>query len=136
MKGIDRESLKEKIAKLKAQILETEDTIEHYRNDNTGDDVILLQELESRRAILDEQLQELKNSLVDLSLSGKKEQTYTLSFNGKEQTITVVSANFTDPAKGFISDNSPLAQALEGRRIGDEVEVDTPGGKRRYKLVK
>ena len=33
-----------------------------------------------------------------------------------------------DPAHGFVSDESPVGQALLGRRAGETVEVAAPAG--------
>jgi transcription elongation factor GreA len=47
----------------------------------------------------------------------------------------LVGSKEADPAKGRISNESPIGQALLGKRIGDEVVVDTPGGKLRFKIT-
>ena len=41
-----------------------------------------------------------------------------------------------DIAEGKLSAESPIAAALLGRAPGDEVDVETPGGKRRYRVQK
>lgn len=41
-----------------------------------------------------------------------------------------------DAKSGRISYNSPLGRALIGRRVGEEVEVVTPGGDRSYLIEK
>ncbi|MEK9171065.1 MAG: GreA/GreB family elongation factor, partial [Patescibacteria group bacterium] len=38
--------------------------------------------------------------------------------------------------KGKISNESPLGRAFLGRKIGDEIEVNTPGGVTKYKIIK
>jgi transcription elongation factor GreA len=40
-----------------------------------------------------------------------------------------------DAASGAISLSSPIGRALLNRSVGDEVEVQTPGGKRSYQIV-
>jgi transcription elongation GreA/GreB family factor len=48
--------------------------------------------------------------------------TATLRFeDGREQTFQLVGEDEADPAHGLVSWTSPLAQALLGRRRGDEV---------------
>ncbi len=47
----------------------------------------------------------------------------------------LVGSKEANPAKGRISNESPIGQALLGKRIGDEVVVDTPGGKLRFKIT-
>lgn len=36
---------------------------------------------------------------------------------------------------GWISIDSPLARAVLGHRVGDEVEMDLPGGRRAFRIV-
>jgi transcription elongation factor GreA len=40
-----------------------------------------------------------------------------------------------DPAKGLISNESPLGQALMGRKVGEEVEVNAPDGVLVFRIV-
>jgi transcription elongation factor GreA len=47
----------------------------------------------------------------------------------------LVGAPEFDPAAGRISVESPVGQALVGRRIGDRVEVETPGGSRTIEIL-
>ena len=53
----------------------------------------------------------------------------------KHQSFTIVGSEESDPAKGLISNESPLGQAFLGKKIGEEVDVATPKGKVRYKIV-
>jgi transcription elongation GreA/GreB family factor len=43
--------------------------------------------------------------------------------DGRSQTWRIVGEDEADPAKGSVSHVSPLARAVLGRRIGDEVVV-------------
>ena len=49
---------------------------------------------------------------------------------------TIVGSTESDLAKGRLSSESPVAGALLGSAEGDEVEVPTPGGSRRYRIEK
>lgn len=53
-----------------------------------------------------------------------------------ERSYTIVGPNEANPASGRISNETPLAQALLGKRVGDRVEVSTPSGKVEYTIVK
>ncbi len=46
-----------------------------------------------------------------------------------EVTYTLVGAYEADPLNDKISVLSPVGKALMGRKVGDQVKVDTPGGK-------
>ena len=55
---------------------------------------------------------------------------------GRENSYTLVDRSEAQPAKGKISDVSPLGNTLVGHFPGQEVEVETPGGKTRYRILK
>ena len=55
---------------------------------------------------------------------------------GKKTTYTLVNAYEANPLEGRISNESPVGRALIGRAAGEEVEVDSPRGKLRYRILK
>ena len=55
---------------------------------------------------------------------------------GDEVTYKLVMAEDADVAQNKISTSSPVGRALMGRSEGDEVEVVTPAGKRRFEVVR
>lgn len=61
-------------------------------------------------------------------------QVKTESKFGTRQ-FTIVGSSEADPVQGFISDESPLGRAFMGHKIGEEVEVDTPRGKAKYRIL-
>ena len=52
-----------------------------------------------------------------------------------EQKFTIVGAAEADPIQGFISNESPLGTAFIGRKKDEEVEVKTPSGVAKYKIL-
>lgn len=54
---------------------------------------------------------------------------------GADVTYTIVGSDEADPFKGRISNESPMGSALMSRKVGEQVEVDTPGGKRQLKVI-
>jgi transcription elongation factor GreA len=50
------------------------------------------------------------------------------------QTFRIVGADEADVNSGTISISAPLARALIGKSIGDEIVVNLPGGTRRYEI--
>jgi transcription elongation factor GreA len=54
---------------------------------------------------------------------------------GEEVAYDIVFPQEVDAARGKISLASPLGRALLNRAVGDEVEVQTPRGKRTYQIV-
>lgn len=55
--------------------------------------------------------------------------------NGVTKEFQVVGTVEADPLNGKISDESPIGQALLGKKVGDEVEIKTPAETTRYKIV-
>ncbi len=53
---------------------------------------------------------------------------------GKEQSFKIVSPNDAVPKDGLMSSASPVATAVIGHRIGDEVAVQVPAGVRRLRV--
>ena len=52
----------------------------------------------------------------------------TLDVNGTEHEFSIVGEWEADPAQKKISHQSPLGQALVGKKPGDRVEVEAPAG--------
>ncbi len=52
-----------------------------------------------------------------------------------ESTYQLVGADESDVNKGLLSISSPLARALIGKKNGDAIEIDTPGGRRNYEIL-
>ncbi len=53
----------------------------------------------------------------------------------QDQEFQIVGAPEADPAGGKISNESPLGQALLGKKVGEKIEVDAPVGKLIYKIL-
>ena len=63
--------------------------------------------------------------------------TFTLCNVETEEEIRyqIVGVDESDLKKGKISVESPMAKALIGKRISDDIIVDTPNGKREYEIL-
>ncbi len=53
-----------------------------------------------------------------------------------QQTYTIVGHNEADPAKGFISHESPLGKAFIGKKEGENLQVTVPKGTLQLKVLK
>ena len=53
----------------------------------------------------------------------------------REQTITIVGANEIDPRNMKISSDSPIGGALLGKKVGQVVDVEVPGGTMQLKVL-
>lgn len=61
--------------------------------------------------------------------------TVTLKNDGKTKKFQVVGTIEADPLEGKISDESPIGQALLGKKLGDDVEIKTPAETTTYKIT-
>jgi transcription elongation factor GreA len=66
---------------------------------------------------------------------GSKVELYDVD-SGEDVLYHLVMAEDADISKNKISTTSPIGKGLMGHREGDEVEIVTPSGKRRFEIVK
>lgn len=59
----------------------------------------------------------------------------TLKGNGSKKEFQVVGTVEADPLNGKISDESPIGQALIGKKEGDKVEIKTPAETATYTVA-
>jgi transcription elongation factor GreA len=94
--------------------------------------------LEGRKAQLQKRLASL--SLVNLDkipadsvAYGSRVLLYDID-QDKEVEYRLVTPEESDIAQGLISITSPIGKSLIGRKVGDEVVISTPSGKREYEI--
>lgn len=99
-----------------------------------------------RQGQLDAELRMLEDKIararvIDTSaLSGEKvvfgaRVTLVNSDTDEEVVYTITGEDEADAKNGLISYKAPIAKALLGRKIGDEVVVKAPGGDRTYEIT-
>jgi len=74
---------------------------------------------------------EMDSGIVSLG----KTITFVELPNGDEETYSIVGSAEADPFEGKISNDSPIAKSLLGKKVGDEVTVQTPGGEMNVRIV-
>ncbi|MCP3762653.1 transcription elongation factor GreA [Domibacillus sp. A3M-37] len=74
---------------------------------------------------------EMKKDEVSLG----KTVTFIELPDGEEESYTIVGSAEADPFEGKISNDSPIAKSMIGKRVGDEVIVQTPAGEMNVKIV-
>jgi transcription elongation factor GreA len=55
--------------------------------------------------------------------------------DGDEETYSIVGSAEADPFEGKISNDSPIARSLLGKKVGDQVSVQTPGGEMSVRIT-
>lgn len=96
-------------------------------------------------ALNETQIQEIENLLKRAVLVQKRSNSQTVSIGSrvtlkqgmKRKVFTIVGSEESDPSNGFISYESPLGNALLGKRVGDEVTIKNLLDKKIvYKILK
>ena len=99
-----------------------------------------------RQAFIEARMQDLENKLgnaeiIDTSILPADRIVFGTTFilcnvdTEEEIRYQIVGVDESDINKGKISVESPMAKALIGKKISDEVIVDTPNGKREYGII-
>ena len=99
-----------------------------------------------RQEFVRARLGQLKKRMGELSLVNMSNiprdraglgSTVVVYDNTKDEEIEyqLVTSEETDVAAGKISTTSPIGRALLNRRVGDEIEVATPAGKKEFEVV-
>ncbi|MCH4170588.1 MAG: transcription elongation factor GreA [Lactobacillus sp.] len=65
-----------------------------------------------------------------------KKVTFVEDGDDDPETYQIVGAAESDPLEGKISNESPIAQGLLGRHMGDKVQINTPGGSMAVTITK
>jgi len=139
-----REELEEELKALKSRRSEIAEKIKAARDfgdlsENAEYDAARDEQsqVESRIAEIEEILQ---NSTLIKGTNGDGMivlgSVVTLESERGEVQYTLVSSVEADPAEKKISDESPIGQALVGKKKGDEVEISTPSGQLTFKVKK
>jgi transcription elongation factor GreA len=81
--------------------------------------------------IKDSEVVEHDKTVIGIQIGSKVK----VKFNGSEMEFQIVGSNEADPVNLKISNESPMGRAFMGRIKGDSVDVLTPVGKRRYKIL-
>jgi len=67
---------------------------------------------------------------------GSKVDVEIVGSDRPPRTFHIVSTHEADPKRGWISTESPVGRALIDHKKGEKVDVETPNGVVKYKIVK
>lgn len=103
-------------------------------------------EAKEEQAFLEGKIFELKEKIKNAEVikeaaPGKAQEVnlgskVTVEFDGSKMVYMIVGSSEANPSEGKLSNESPIGAALLGRKAKDTVEVDVPGGKVTYKILK
>lgn len=99
-----------------------------------------------RQRYVDARLAQLKKRMAELMLIdltkiprdrvGLGSRVVVLDQDKDEEiTYRIVASEESDAANGMISTNSPIGRGLLGKKVGDEVTISIPSGKRRMEIL-
>ncbi|MBO5982149.1 MAG: transcription elongation factor GreA [Clostridia bacterium] len=96
-------------------------------------------EIESRIAMLEVTLENAtilddKDIKTDKVSVGNTVKIYNIATE-QEEEYRIVGSTESDPIEGKISDDCPLGKTLLGQRVGDSINVETPGGIVKYTVI-
>ena len=100
-----------------------------------------------QQSFVDTKIREIEQKLANseimeaaLSANGKVNFASSVTLenlnNGGEVTYQIVGPNESDIKSGKISITSPLGKALIGKEVDEDVTVQTPGGIKKYTILK
>lgn len=123
-----------RVEELKKQIEDVSNQIENDRQENDADSSVL-HELLDKKDFLEQSINDLLSSLKNNTLTESLGSQFKVNINGSTRAFKIVHPTEADTQKGYISSESPLAQALEGNGVGDNVEFQTPAGSQQIKIL-
>ena len=96
-------------------------------------------EAKNEQAILEGRIAEIENQLKNVRVLDETDintedvhvgSTVTVRMKGKKTDVTyqIVGSPEAEPLGGRLSDESPIGKALIGHKVGEQIEVETPGG--------
>ena len=99
----------------------------------------------TEQALVENRIQELEAMIENVVLVENVDTdkvsigtTVTIEYVGDNDTeaYSIVGSKEADPFNNKISNESPIAQAIMGKKTGDVVSVDSPNGKYDVKILK
>jgi len=131
LKGPERQRIIKAIAEARAHGDLSENAEYHAAKEQQGHNETRLKELEdmfNRAEIID--VASLSGDVVKFGA-----QVALIDEDDEEIHYQLVGAYESNVEEGKISIVSPIARALIGKQVGDEVEVRTPGGNKSYEIL-
>ena len=102
-------------------------------------------EAKNEQAEVEKRINEIENLLTTVKIIKNDENTEVVNVGktvvildsdiGEEEEYKIVGPTEVDVVNNMISDESPLGKALLGKRAGDEVSFEAPGGVVSVKII-
>ena len=131
---IESEALVQEIRRARADGDVTENSPLDAAREEQGRVEARIQEITAtlERAVIIEEGQARNSKVVKI---GARVEVKDLNSSGEPKTYTLVNKTEANPLERRISDDSPMGKALLGKRVGQELLVETPRGKMNYEVL-
>ena len=147
------------LAKIKMKLQQEIDSLEHELNVDLPKEIAIARAhgdlsenaeykyAKERQGYVNAKIGQLKKRMGDLGMlnltnipkdrSGYGSRIVVIDVQKSQQIeYKLVSSEEADVEKGMISTTSPIGRALLNRKVGDEVQVLTPAGKKEFEIVR
>jgi transcription elongation factor GreA len=147
------------LAKIKKKLQQEIDSLEHELNVELPKEIAVARShgdlsenaeykyAKERQGYVNAKIGQLKKRMGDLGMlnltnipkdrSGYGSRIVVMDMQkSQEVEYKLVSTEEADVEKGMISTTSPIGRALLNRKVGDEVQVLTPAGKKEFEIVR
>ena len=104
------------------------------------------QSAKEEQSFVEGRIMELENIIKTATVVEKKKNNTEVGINctvtiqdknSKEYTYTITGSDEADPKEGKISHESPIGEALMGKKVGEEISIKTPNGdNKKFKILK
>ena len=136
-----RKELEKELAELKSRRGEIAEKIAEARSFGDLSENAEYDAAREEQGLLETRVIEIEEILQHASIIKSADATVVglgsaveLKNSDRTVTYTVVGPVEADPMEGKISDESPIGQALMGKKVGDEVTISTPKGEIVYTI--
>ena len=151
--------MQDPLAKIKQKLLEEIDQLAHELNVDLPKEIAVARAhgdlsenaeykyAKERQGFVNARISQLKKRLGDLGMLNLTNIPKDRAGYGSRLTVLdmqrdikieykLVSTEEADAERGLISTTSPIGKALLNRKVGDEIEVATPAGKKEFEVVR
>ena len=136
-----RKELEKELAELKSRRGEIAEKIAEARSFGDLSENAEYDAAREEQGLLETRVIEIEDILQHASIIKSADATVVglgsaveLKNSDRTVTYTVVGPVEADPMEGKISDETPIGQALMGKKVGDEVTISTPKGEIVYTI--
>lgn len=137
--------LKQELEELKTKVRkDISQRLEHAKSLGDLSENAEYQEAKEEQSLVESKISELEETIRSAILISKERRTDEVAVGSTvvarsdrgEEKYTIVGSEEANPGDGKISNESPLGKSFLSKKIGQRVEVKTPGGTINYEIIR